>query len=134
MANPIPNRNVPKPARSHSTILNNACNSTSSVSPVLFRWGCYSSVGRLAGRRAQKAGAYPQFLPGGGTSLLSTLNLENLRCSFECGYALPRLFSPSFFLANSKLHFYSLLLQKTTFTGLKAKDVYHSHPYLKDII
>ena len=70
----------------------------------------------------------------GGTSLLSTLNLENLRCGLECGYALPRLFSPSFFLANSKLHFYSLLLQKTTFTGLKAKDVYHSHPYLKDII
>ena len=50
--------------------------------------------------------------------------------------AIPYLdcFSPSFFLANSKLHFYSLLLQKTTFTGLKAKDVYHSHPYLKDII
>ena len=69
----------------------------------------------------------------GGTSLLSTLK-ENLRCGLECGYALPRLFSPSFFLANSKLHFYSLLLQKTTFTGLKAKDVYHSHPYLKDII
>ena len=64
----------------------------------------------------------------------STLNLENLRCGFECGYNLPRLFSPSFFLANSKLHFYSLLLQKTTFTGLKAKDLYRSHPYLKDII
>ena len=29
--------------------------------------------------------------------LISTLNLENLRCGFGCGYALPRLFSPSFF-------------------------------------
>ena len=66
--------------------------------------------------------------------LISTLNLENLRCGFECGYNLPRLFSPSFFLANSKLHFCSLLLQKTKFSGLKAKYVYHSHPYLKDII
>ena len=35
----------------------------------------------------------------GGTSLLSTLNMENLRCGLECGYALPRLFSPSFFYA-----------------------------------
>ena len=103
-------------------------------SSVLFRWGCYPSVGRLAGRREQKLVFTHISSYVGGTSLLSTLNLENLRCGFECGYALPRLFSPSFFLANSKLHFCSLLLQKTKFSGLKAKDVYHSHPYLKDII
>ena len=65
-----------------------------------------------------------------------SLHLIWRTCDAALNAAMPYLdcFSPSFFLANSKLHFCSLLLQKTKFSGLKAKDVYHSHPYLKDII
>ena len=71
--------------------------------------------------------------------LISTLTLEQhliwRTCDAALVAAMPYLdyFLLLFFLACSKLHFCNLLLQKIKFSGLKAKDVYHSHPYIKDI-
>ena len=64
-----------------------------------------------------------------------SLHLIWRTCDAALVAAMPYLdyFLLLFFLACSKLHFCNLLLQKIKFSGLKAKDVYHSHPYIKDI-